>query len=109
MIHLLFSLRTHLDPFYELVVLDSTIEHHSIKRMHMSWVRYASGTSTSHHAPHVLLTILLTYSSHLRYSPHTRHPLEILTTQYTPHIDEILAAYALLIYLSQHILLLRNT
>ena len=43
---ILASLRAHLDPSYELVVLDSTIEHHSIKRMHMSWVRYASGNTT---------------------------------------------------------------
>ena len=39
---ILAALRTHLHPSLELAVLHSTVDFHSIKRMHMSWVRYAS-------------------------------------------------------------------
>jgi hypothetical protein len=36
------AMRLHLHPSLELAVIHSTVDFHSIKRMHMSWVRYAS-------------------------------------------------------------------
>lgn len=36
------AIRATLHPTLELAIIDSTVEHHKIKRMHMAWVHYAS-------------------------------------------------------------------